>query len=324
MENLIPLYHFLARAYLRPPDDDLLELSQDVLSKDFSEDDLQDQFTWLFEFNVYPYASVFIDPSGMLNAPWSGFVSGVFRALGLEVGAGAGLAANDHVSAELEALAVLLEREAKARESQDNLAVARAQHGQRSLLYEQLLPWLPSFTNAIKRIDSGFYGELAALTEMVVLNHSGHLLAEGEVPAFSFPAAEDDISELPSIAKKKDGKARAVLQRLITPARSGMFLSREDITQLGRRLNLPLRFAERSFMLKHLLAAAADQDSLSKLFDDLGQLAATQQEVFLNWQREEPRLAPIWAIWQEKLEHSIAELNKLAEENKLPSKKPFE
>ncbi|CAN5443999.1 molecular chaperone TorD family protein [soil metagenome] len=299
------LTRFLAGLFFGPPGEDALELAGEVpeLAPHLCAD-LAGDHSWLFDFNVYPYASVYLDPSGGLNAPWSGFVTGVYRALGLELQAGAGLAAGDHIAAELEAVTIMLEREAQAA---DEVAAARARHGQRALLFEQLLPWLPVLTHAVERVAGrGFYGVVAALTREALFEHADALLGGEAAPAFRFPEAEDELQHFLLSGKGrgpgKAGEARAALQSLITPARSGLFLSREDITRLGRRLELPVRFAERAFMLEALAQAAADQERLEALFGELRREAREQREAIERWGRAHPALAPVWEDWLGKLE----------------------
>lgn len=295
-----PLYRFLARAYLAPPDEDFLTLAADVpelgrwLGGDAVAGDLATRYTWLFSFNVYPYASVFIDPSAMLNAPWSGFVAGVYRALGLDASSAAGIAAPDHLAAQLEAVAALLEREEGAT---DALAARRARHGQRTLLCEHLLPWLPIFLAAVERADDGFYRALATLTR--------------EVVGFTFPRADEAAD--PSGAGPRRRGAPGLpdeLGALLVPARSGLFLSRADLTALGRRLELPIRFAERAFMLEHLVRSAAERDGLAALFGELGAAALAQREALATWSADHPVLAPLWTAWFTRLdatERALAE-----------------
>ncbi len=293
------LYSFFARAFHHPPDKDFLALASEFTELEpYLEQDLNEQYSWLFEFNVYPYASVFLDASGMLNSDWSGFVGGVYEALGLELSLSAGLAAPDHVAAELEALAVLCEHA----EVDDKLAKTKAEHGQRVLLLEQLLPWLASFSFAVKRIDKGFYGVVCDLCLKIALEHASELLGQHSAPGFRFAETTETFEyQQPGDFKKKASEARGKLQSLITPAHSGLFLSREDITQLGRKLGLPVRFAERPFMLENLVSSAADADLLVQLFSIWKALAEQEQQAFKALTSDYPTLSSFWDAWVEKV-----------------------
>lgn len=297
MDDYAPLYRFLARIFLRLPDEATLGLASDLLDEPGLTVDPQ-RHTWLFDFNVYPYASVFLDPSGMLGAPWSGFVAGVYKALGLEVATDAGLAAPDHLSAQLEVLATLLEREAAAT---SKVEAERSKLAQKTLLTEQLLPWLPTFKSAVVRLDDGLYGRLTELALDLTCEHAAALLGADSAPPLSL-ATQGELTE------ETDANARAQLERFYTPARSGMYLSREDIMTLGRRLGLPVRFAERSFMLEQLALAAADAGKLAELFLELRKLAQQHEAELASLQKAYPRLAGISRDQRGRLEATAAEL----------------
>lgn len=263
--------------------------------------------SWLFDFNVYPYASVYLDPSGMLNAPWTDFTAGVLRSLGLELVAGAKLAAPDHIAALLEALATLLERQ----EDGDVLDSARARHGQQALLFEQILPWFPCFAAAIRRTaPEGLYACLSEVTLEALLEHAQ--LFEGVPPPFAFPEAEPTALEIPLVGKRKNEEVRRALRALMTPAQSGLFLGRADILRLGKQLGVPTRYAERVFMLEQLLSAAAEQERLAEGLKALADEARQQARGYLRLQETYPTLSALWDAWLEKLRGSELELTTLA------------
>jgi TorA maturation chaperone TorD len=281
------LYRFLAEGFLQAPSEAWLELaaeSADVSTR--GENGLKAQHSWLFDLNVYPYASVYLDPSGMMNAPWTAFVSGVYRALGLEVTASS-VAAPDHLGVQLEALAALLEREDGAASELD---AARARHAQQALLCEHLLPWAPCFVWAVERTSGGLYARLARWTLELLAEHAEALLETVPVQAFAFPEGGEEVEGL---------------SRLLVPARSGLFLCREDLRRLGRGLELALRFAERKRMLEQLIAAAVQAEVLHKLLAALRREGERQREGYLALQRAHPPLAPLWGAWLLKLEGTL-------------------
>lgn len=321
MRHLAPLYRLLARAVLAPPDAELLAALREVPGLPREDlDELAARHAWLFDLNVYPYASVYLDESGMLGAPWAAFAGGVLRALGLEPAPGAGLAAPDHLGALLEAVAVLLDREEAAGEAGDALAAARARHGQRTLLAEQLLPWLPLFTAALRRADAGVYGRLAELLREVALDHAGRVV--GAAPARAGLPPLEDPEAAPDAVDAAAGRARggrrgprpAELRRLLTAARSGVFWSRADLTALGREQGLPVRFAEREAMLAGLAQSAADRDALGGLFAALAARVRAGEAERAPWRAGVPALAAVWDAWAARAEAAARELEALAEE----------
>jgi hypothetical protein len=314
------LYRFLARVYLAPPDDDLLALVADVPElAPLAGSGLADRHTWLFDFNIYPYAGVFLDPSGMLDSPWAGFVAGVYRALGFEVVPGAGLAGPDHLAALLEALSALLEREGEAG---DVLAAERARHGQRTLLREHLAPWLPSFLAAVRRVDDGFYAEVGALAREVVVDHLVALA--GATDAAGADAVADPTATGASGgrvagdpppdagAEASDGDPPPGLTRLLIRAQSGLFVSRADLAALGERMTLPLRFAERRFMLDHLVRGAAERDALPELVTLVGALVERERTELVAWSGDAPALALAWRPWIDRLDATATWLVEVA------------
>ena len=290
MDTYSPLYQFLARAFLRPPDDDFLELAADIDElKPFLGGDLSDQYSWLFDFNVYPYASIFLDASAMLSAPWTSFVAGVYKALGLDVELSAGLAAPDHLSAQLEAMAVLSMRD-------------HAAHHSLTFLSEHLLPWLPSFAWAVRRSDKAFYGALANMTLDLVLEHTQQLANK---PLTPFAFSEDEVSG------SSRSEARKQLQQLLTPAQSGLFLSREDITRFARELELPVRFAERVFMLEQLIGSAADAGTLEALFERIASHAEEEKTAYQHLEKT-TGFIDYYQAWRMNLDKTVKYLKSLS------------
>ncbi len=117
------------------------------------------------------------------------------------------------------------------------------------------------------------------------------------------------------MGRKGRGIARAELQALLSPARSGLYLSRNDITRLGQALELPVRFAERAFMLESLIGSAAERGDLGQVFGQLGRVARGQKRTYRAWQRRAPVLAPLWNSWLDKLGETASLLRELAEEH---------
>ncbi len=305
LSNFQQLYEYFASVFVAPADRALLELAELSELQNYSQSELDEQFTWLFEFNVYPYASVYLDPSGMLNAPWTGFVTGVYEALGLQP---SDTQLADHLSVLLEATAALLERELKATSA---LSAEQTRHAQRVILLDHLLPWLPVFCNTISRIDTGIYRQLCASLQDLVCEHSQNLI-EAKPKPFTF-YNQGENQELDN--DKSQSEAEKHLRYLLTTAQSGLMLSRKDIIQAGQTLQLPIRFAERRFMLQNLIAAANDQSLLSELWTLLVRLAQQQQASFVTWEASCPVLQGYWETWTHKLTHTEAFLQEMAETN---------
>ena len=304
MDDYIDTYTFIAEHFLKPANDEELEFAcsfNDLPNP--GEKKHAEDFSWLFDFNIYPYASVFLDYSGKLNAPWTRFVTGMYQALSLSISPDAKVAANDHISLQLAALVVLIQRRKSAKDSQ---AAERALHAEKSFLLEQVLPWIPSFCDALIRSKQPFFADLAAELVGVVQDHGNDILTSTPIP-FNFEHIDSSDTNADTDADEK-------LFSYCIPARTGMFLCRFDIQRMARELELPVRFAERSFMFKNLLISASDADKVDVFFYRLAEENRRQQQVFREWGQVVPVLQGFWQGFEGRLEQSHHDLKTIAKD----------
>lgn len=294
-------YRLLAELLSAEPDAELLALAATVPAlRPHATQAAAARHTHVFVLNVYPFASVFLDPDGALDGERTALTRGVLGALGLRVAPG--LAA-DHVSVLLDALATLLEREAAARSALDR---DRARHAQRVVLLEHLLPWMPLFLAAIERADGALYGAAARLAGGLLSDHVGRLPASshGSVPTWN--AAPRGPAEPPRTERGR----RDRLGWLTVPARSGVFLSRSDLAGIAGDLDLALRFGGRGFMVESLVQAASQADRTSELTDALARRVTAQRDEVAAWGRRLPQARPLWAPWLELSAATLARLGR--------------
>jgi TorA maturation chaperone TorD len=218
----------------------------------------------LFGLNVFPYASFFLDASGRLGGPVTDLVRHQLQRVSLAPDDDAESA--DHLGHELAYLALLAGAEADARADGVDAEVQRMQHVQRQFLDGHLLWWLPPFVRAVRQHKQPFYATLADLTWDLVVDHRAALSgppAGTITPQPDAPPADllDDASTgLKDIARV-----------LMTPVWSGLVLSRDSITRLGRSEQLPRGFGDRTQMLTNLLRSATEYDGLKPLLKRLVQ-----------------------------------------------------
>jgi len=215
----------------------------------------------LFEFQLYPYASVHLGPEGMLGGEAEGRVAGFWRAVGREVPP-----EPDHLSSLVGLYVALGEEEAALVGPAAQAAlVARSR---RALLEEHLTPWIFAFLERVEELGGAFH---AAWGKMV-----GEALGE-EVdrygPASSLPAHLRVVDELPD--PRADG-AKAFLAALLAPARSGAILTRADLGRIAQDLDLGLRAGERRYALEHLIGQDAPT-VLEALASEVGRQAAAHE-----------------------------------------------
>ncbi len=195
-----------------------------------------DEFTELFVMQLAPYASMYLGPEGMMGGEARDRVAGFWRALGTVPPV-----EPDHLAVLLGLYAAMVEQETNALDPHR----ARISHARRALLWEHLLSWLPIYLRRVREIAGGPYDTWAAILDEALRREAATVDTPPELP-LHFRAAGD----LPN----PDAQTlEEVLEALLAPVRSGMVLTKRDLTALARDLGLGLRHGERRFILKALV-----------------------------------------------------------------------
>jgi TorA maturation chaperone TorD len=253
----------------------------------------ESEYTETFIFQLYPYASVYLGAEGMMGGEARDRVAGFWRALHLTPPA-----EPDHLSVMLALYAELCEREGQERERS---ARERWHHARRAFLWEHLLSWLHVYLVKLQDIAPPFYvnwGETlwAALMEELETTR-----------ALSQPPLH--LQQSHALRDPREHGTEEFLQSLLAPARSGMILTRADLSRMARKLGLGLRLGERKFMLTSLF-----NQNPPVVLDSLLQEAHVWHERHLQNQN---RLGAIAAAWLEKTRAAaklLDELKRSAEE----------
>lgn len=198
----------------------------------------------VFLFQLYPYASVHLGPEGMMGGEAQGRVTGFWRALGHEPPA-----EPDHLAALAGLYAALAERERDL--SGAELRLAR--RSRFALLHEHLAPWVFHFLDRVIELAPAAYGRWAELL-------SGVLSAEARsIPsdAFDERALPLHLRAAPALPDPRREGAGAFLAGLLAPVRSGFIVTRADLARVSSSLDVGLRAGERRYALEHLLAQDA-------------------------------------------------------------------
>jgi TorA maturation chaperone TorD len=228
------------------------------------------EHTDLFDFQVYPYASVHLGDEGMLGGDARDRVAGFLRALDVTPPP-----EPDHLVVLLHAYADLSELAASG--------VARADHARRVLLHEYLGTWVGRFLARVVELGAE---PLRAWARLLGATLAAELAQHGPPP--QLPPVLRAAQPLPEPA---EATAADWTQGLLTPARSGLVIARADLSRAAHELDLGTRVGERAFVLRALL----DQDARAVLrwfireayrqADDLGRVAVTGGEVVAQWWR---------------------------------------
>lgn len=273
----------------------LPELAQTLPATDpASLTDLAVEYQRLFGFNLPPYESVFVDPSAMLMAPATRRVQALYEQANWTPPAGVRTGAPDHLGLEILALA-------------DWLSQGRPESA-RQLHTRHLALWAPALVLILRRLGPHpFYAALGELTLDTLL---------AALPAGPVPAGLDPFPTLPPPpiytdrgvpsppepeGKQKEVGLRDIVARLLTPCRAGLFLTREDIGQISRALDLPPVMGERRRMLETLFRLAGQYDLVPALFDRLGQLLQEADSGYKQWQAGYPLWTPYARAWRHRL-----------------------
>ncbi|MCG8467058.1 MAG: molecular chaperone TorD family protein [Gemmatimonadetes bacterium] len=228
----------------------------------------------LFLFQLYPYASVFLGEDGRAGGEARDRVAGFWRALDAEAPE-----EPDNLATLLAAYSSLLDSEAACPEGEDRVAWVRVRH---AFLWEHVLSWCLPFLIKLRQIAPPFYVAWADTLESALAQESAML-----GPPKRTPLALRVADPLPDPREAEGG---AFLTALLSPARSGLVLTRGDLARAARDLGLGLRVGERAYILKAMMSQgpretlvwlAREARSWERLHDRSGKIA--------------PEVADFWA-----------------------------
>lgn len=205
-------------------------------------------FADVFLFQLYPYASVYLGPEGMLGGEARDRIAGFFRALDVMPPA-----EPDHLTVLLSAYADLAERESEAAGGATVEAAAVWRRSRAALLWEHVLSWVPLYLDRIRDVAGEPYRSWAELLDEVLRSEAAEVGPPTELPLH--------LREAPPLPDPRDGDTAAFLAGLLAPSRSGMIVLRDDLVSACRELGLGLRIGERRFVLTSML----DQDPAATL-----------------------------------------------------------
>jgi len=238
---------FRALAVLAEPPTQETERLADVLG--IGRPPAGDEYAELFLFQLYPYASVYLGPEGMLGGEARDRVAGFWRAIEAEPPA-----EPDHVAVLLALYAHLAELEDQASSTRQKAAIGTARA---ALLWEHLLSWLPGYLDKVADLAPEPYrrwGEvlIAALQE--------------EARRTPLPQALPLHLRATEALNPRKATSEDVSQAVLAPLRCGMIVTRTDLARAARQIGLGLRAGERRFALDSLLAQ--DAPAMWRWFQD--------------------------------------------------------
>jgi TorA maturation chaperone TorD len=235
-----------------------------------------EEYAAVFLFELYPYASVYLGPEGMLGGEARDRVAGAWTALGRPPPA-----EPDHLGALLGLYASLIEQEDSETRPAEAAMWGAAAAG---FLWEHLLSWALPYLDRFGSLGTSPYADWArVLTETLVAEAGRH------GPPASLPL---HLREAPGLPDPRRVGSEAFVRGLLAPARSGLILTRSDLARAASETGLGLRLAERSFALESLLS----QDSGRTL----GWLSAQADRWARRHEAWEAVLGPVAAFWSDR------------------------
>ncbi len=191
------------------------------------------EYTELFAFQLYPYASVYVGAEGMLGGEARDRVADFLSVLGVKAPS-----EPDHLPVLLGTYALLCEAEG-------------AEAPRAAFLWEHLLSWLPAYLEKLDELAPPFYRRWGGLLSEALLAEVSTLARPDALPLH--------LRAAPPLADPRE-EATTVddfLGSLLAPARSGLILTRADLARGARSLGRGMRAGERRFALRSLLGQDA-------------------------------------------------------------------
>jgi hypothetical protein len=111
---------------------------------------------------------------------------------------------------------------------------------------------------------------------------------------------------------------RELLRWLLTPARSGVVVTRDDLARIAAALGFAVPALDRRIMLEHLFVAAGPAGLLPRLLDLLAGEVDTWAATYRAWEAACPHSAPLWRDWRARAEALRAALEALRVEAERP------
>jgi TorA maturation chaperone TorD len=259
----------------------------------------------LFSMNAYPYGSIYLDRDLLLNSAASELVAALYEECGFDASPYS-TGAPDHLGVELSLMRDLITAERQAARSGDRASAHRALDRQTLLLGEHLARWVPIYARDAARVtNSALYSLVASLTVELILSDLTWL-------GGSRPDSEQERLPQVAVEASKQGEEQEgdginrIVRRLVTPADVGILITRADIGALARGLDLPVPVGDRFGMMRSLLTAAGQFDSLPGLLASLEGLLRHAKAELAEIPAAYPAYAPYAQPWWSRVEAGIA------------------
>lgn len=245
--------------------------------------------THLFAFQLYPYASVYVGPDGMLGGEARDRVAGFLRALDVTPPA-----EPDHVATLLGGFAEL----ADATPGEGPRGRART-----ALLHEHLLSWMPVWLTRV--VDLGDPTHRAWALLLLEVLEDAATVSPTATGAAMLPL---HLRAAPPMPDPRANGTRTFLDALLVPVRTGVVVTSTDLARAGRDTGLSTRVAERRYVLDRMVEQ--DAGALLAWFATFAREAADRYDEVAGWWTA----SPTGAWWQHRARATAALVDDVANE----------
>jgi hypothetical protein len=270
-----------------------------------SEDSWSADHYAVFGVNIFPFESCFLGSDGLVGGVFANQVEAVYHQHGFD---SPQADSPDHIGVQMGYLAWLSECESLAWQAGDSADALRWQEAQKRFLEDHLLRWLITCTQAIREHGHPLYSAAAEMTLALVMDHRAGANDDLLAPPFEFGLPESPLA----LDDEKTGLWE-IAGHLLLPAHSGMFLSREAISQMGRQHGVPRGFGDRRTMLVNLMESAAGYGQLEAVAASLIAIADGFAAAYEAARSAPAPLPAIASVWQARLSATRLILEKLGQ-----------
>jgi TorA maturation chaperone TorD len=281
-----------------------------VYSQPFDPEEAAVDHHRIFSFDIFPYESIFRDPSGLVGGAYSTLVQGKYEQSAFRQSID-----SDHIGYELAFLAYLCSEEAAMLANKQVAEAERSTQLQQQFLRDHLLCWLFPFVNALNSSGQPFFAALGQLTLQLVYDHIlqlGNYRGRWKEQPDSY--AGHTLPESPDILQENQAGLKQVSRFLLTPPFSGLYLSRSAITKLARHHQIPRGFGDRQQLLANLLRAAGQYDVAPELLQELTAITKTWKQAYENQRVNYPEIESWIRPWQQRVaetENSLVQMSNM-------------
>jgi hypothetical protein len=113
---------------------------------------------------------------------------------------------------------------------------------------------------------------------------------------------------------KEETEFERIVKILTIPARSGIYISRFDIREMGRLLGVDIPIKDRKYMMKDLFQYAKQFNQLKEFIDILIKFIDAKLEEYKTLQENYPKASELFNVWIDKATKLKNYLNHLKKE----------